>query len=115
MSPGAQPASAHSAATAASVRALQQFANRSKIKIQLLWCNVELFGEIENRLLQLHEREADVLRFVFGERPGFHAPDRLTLEELPDQLDERQHELQHGPSHFLWIRVPSRRTRGRGG
>src|SRR6185436_358831 len=87
--------------------------DRTQIEVQLLERDVELRREIDDGLLEAHERLPDVLGLVAGQRAGFHPADRLTLEDLADQLDERQHELQHGAPHFFRTRVPPRRLRGR--
>ena len=34
-------------------------------------------------------------------------PDRLTLEELAQEIDERQHQLRHRPLHVVGVRVPA--------
>ena len=66
------------------------------------------FSEIQNRLLQAHERETDGFDFLVGQRTVLHPPDRLTLEQLPDRLDQSQHELQHRAPDIVGIRIPAR-------
>ena len=46
-------------------------------------------------------------------RPRVHSPDRLALEQLPDELDEREHQLPDRAPDVFRIGVPARRRRGR--
>src|SRR5688572_7452496 len=88
---------------------LHQLSNRTQVEIQVLNGNAELRGDVADRFLELHERAPDVFRLVVGQRAGFHAADRLSLEELADELDERQHQLRDRPLHIVGIRIPSGR------
>ena len=44
-------------------------------------------------LFEPHEREAHTLHLFVGQRASFHTPHRLPFEELPQEFNEREHEL----------------------
>ncbi len=92
---------------------LHQPPHRPQIQIQLLRIDIELPGEILDRLLQAHEREPDVLGLLFRQRAVLHAPDRLALEQAADELHQREHELHHRSLHVIGIGVPPRRAAAR--
>src|SRR5688572_25774637 len=93
-------------------RWLHQLPDRAEIEIQLFGRDVELLREIQDGFLQAHQRKADRLGLRVRQRSRLHPPDRLTLEQLPNQLHQRQHELQHRLPHVVRIGVPPRRARG---
>src|SRR5207237_9868795 len=43
--------------------------------------------------LELHERLAEPVDLLVGERAVLHPAQRLALHQLPEELDQRQHEL----------------------
>src|SRR5439155_491486 len=44
-------------------------------------------------LFEPHQREAHPLDLVVAQRAALHSPDRLALEQLPEELYEGEHEL----------------------
>src|SRR5262245_11399300 len=72
-----------------------QLSDRPEIEVEILGLQTELRRDVAQRLLELHERTADVLHFLVSQRSRFHAADRLSLEQLSDELHEREHELRH--------------------
>lgn len=89
--------------------ALQQFSH-CKIEIEFRRIDVELLREIRDCLLQLHQGHADVLGFLVRERLILHPANRLPLENLANQIDERQHQFHHRTADVFRVRVPSGRT-----
>src|SRR6266850_2849891 len=93
----------------------QQFTDRTEIEIEILGKDAKLRGDIDDRLLQLHQRPAHLLGLFIGQRTGFHAADRLALEESSDEFDERQYELRDRALDVVRIRVPAKRRRSAAG
>src|SRR6185295_792704 len=90
-----------------------QAAEWPQIEIQLPGVESEAARELGDRLLQLHQSQAERLDLRGAERAGIHPSQRLTLEELPQKLGQRQHQLADRPLHILRIRIPPPRAAGR--
>ena len=69
--------------------------------------------QLVHPLGELHERVAQALDLLIGERPGLHPVKRLPLHQLPQELDERQHELREAALHSLSVDGHAPRQRGR--
>src|SRR5258708_26094023 len=74
----------------------EEFSDGTEIEIEIFGLNAELRGDVEDRLLELHQRAADLLGLDVGDRVRFHAANRLALEQPADQFDQRQHQLRYG-------------------
>jgi hypothetical protein len=85
-------------------------ADRAEIESELLGPDPELRAEITDGLFQSHQRETNRFGLVIGQGANFHSADGLSLEELPDEFDERQHEFQDGPANFVRIGIPPGRA-----
>jgi len=93
----------------------EQLADGAQIEIELVRRNVELLREVLNRFLKSHQRKPDPLRLIVGQRPSFHAADRLPFEQLTDQFDQREDQPQHGTANVVRVGIPAGRPRsGRG-
>ena len=66
-----------------------QPSDRSEIQRQVLRSNPELRPEITNGLFEAHQREPHGFGLLRGQRARVHPPDRLPLQQLPDEFDER--------------------------
>ena len=53
----------------------------------------ELLAQLGHPPVELHERAAQALDLLLGQRAGVDAPQRLALHQLAQQLDDREHEL----------------------
>src|SRR5687768_17254947 len=65
----------------------------SERHVQLLVAEAERRLQLGHLFLELHEGVAETLDLFVREISGVHAPQGLLLEETPDELDDRQHEL----------------------
>src|SRR5688572_23765201 len=86
-----------------------ELADRAKIQVQVLGREVELRGQFADGVLEPHEGEANRLGLRIREGSGFHAANGLSLQQLADRFDQREHELADGPPYIVRIRVPARR------
>jgi hypothetical protein len=73
--------------------ASEQRAERTEIEVEVLVTQAELLLQLVHALRELHERLPQPLDLLVVERSRFHAPDRLPLHELAQELDEGQDEL----------------------
>src|SRR5688500_12671194 len=86
-----------------------QLSEGAEVEIQIVRVELEALCDVVNRLLQLHQRDADVLDFFRRQRLLFQAPDGLPLHELADQFDEAEDELDDRLLNVFGIRIPSQR------
>src|SRR3954454_13088279 len=92
----------------------QQITERPEIEIEVLLLEPEVLGELVHALLELHERLAETLDLLVVEVPDFHAAERLALHQLPQKLDQREHELCKPTLDVLRVRHdPSRQRAAR--
>ena len=63
-------------------------------------------GELIDRLLELHQSDADVLDLFGREGLFFEAPDGLALHQLADEFDEAEDELDDRALHVFRIGIP---------
>ena len=71
----------------------------------------ELLGELVDPLVQRHERRAERSYLLVLERACGHAPDRLALHQLREELDDDEHELRKAPLERIRVGVDARRRR----
>jgi hypothetical protein len=88
-----------------------QPADRAEVEVQLLWVELESSGNLVDRLLQLHQSEADVFDFFRREGFFFEPPDGLALQQFPNEFHEGEDELDDRALHVFGIGIPSQ---GRG-
>jgi hypothetical protein len=86
---------------------------RAEIQVQIFRVETELIAEIADRFFQPHQGQPDRLGLVGAQRPGLHPSNRLPLENLPDELHQREHQFADGTAHVVRIRIPARRRRSR--
>ena len=86
---------------------LMQFPEGAEVQVQVFRVQVEALGDLVHGLLQLHQREADVLDFCGRKRFFFQSPDGLAFHQFSDEFDEAQDELDHGALNVLGIGVPA--------
>src|SRR5689334_1250410 len=72
---------------------LQQVSERTEVQIQVGIREPELRLELLHPVGEEHEGLSEALDLVIVERPLLHASQRLPLHQLPQELDQRQHEL----------------------
>ena len=70
-----------------------QSAYWAEVEIQVLRVQLEASGNVDHGLLQLHQRNTDILDFPRCEGLFFEPPDGLTLHQLADEFDEAEDEL----------------------
>src|SRR5918992_1116637 len=80
----------------------EQIAERPEVEVQVAVLEAELALELLHPTLELHERLAEPLDLLVGERALLHPTQRLPFHQLPEELDQRQHLL-----HALGICVDS--------
>src|SRR4051794_12115814 len=71
---------------------LHQVSEWSEIEVEVLVGEAELLLQLLHALVQLHERAAEALGLLLVERAGLHAPERLALHQLSEEIDHGQHE-----------------------
>src|SRR3954451_7441043 len=86
---------------------LQQIAQRAEIEVQIALFQPKMLGQLPHAALQLEEGVAEALDLLVAERAVVHPAQRLPLHELPEQLDEREHELGETLLDLLGIGVHS--------
>src|SRR6187401_3113915 len=84
-----------------------QSADWAEVEIQVLRVQLEAFGNVDHGLLQLHQRDTDILDFRRCEGLFFEPPDSLALHQLADEFDQAQDELDDRALHVIWIGVPA--------
>src|SRR5687767_3643541 len=89
-----------------------QFANRAEVEVQVLGIELETFGELIDRLLELHQSNSDVLDLFRRKRLRLKASDRLTLHQLANEFDKAEHEFHDGALHIVRIGIPAHRNGG---
>src|SRR2546422_2826149 len=87
----------------------EQAAERAEVEIEIFRREAEALADVDDRLLQPHERAPHVLGLRGREAAGLHAADGLALHQLAQELHEREHEFSHRALHVLGIGVPARR------
>src|SRR4051794_13932004 len=70
-----------------------------------------MLGQLAHAPIELHEGLDQPLDLLVAERSGLHSPQRLALHQLPQQLDERQHELRETLLDLLRIGLDAARER----
>src|SRR4051794_38294329 len=83
---------------------LQEPSERPQVEVQVLLLQAERLPELLHPLLEQHERLAEALDLVRGQRAALDAPKGLTLHELSQQLDQRQYEPGESLLHVLAVR-----------
>src|SRR2546421_8949800 len=84
-------------------RALEKIPERPEIEVQICVRETELGLELVHPVGQLHERLPEALDLRVVERSLLHPSQSLPLHQLPQQLDERQHELGEAPLDRLGV------------
>ena len=87
-------------------RQLFEASERTEIQVQVFWRETGLARQIVNRFLELHQCDPDLLDLFWRQRAFVHAPDRLTLHHLADEVHEREHQLHDRPPHVFGIGIP---------
>src|SRR5690349_15666183 len=90
---------------------LQQIAERAQIQVQIALFEPEMLDQLLHAAIELHERVAEALDLLVGERAALHPAERLPLHQLAQQLDEREHELREALLDLLGVGVHSARER----
>src|SRR4051812_42086000 len=68
-----------------------------------------MFGQLAHALVEFQEGVAQALDLLVGERSVVHPAERLTLHQLPEQLDQREHQLGESLLDLLGIGVHAAR------
>src|SRR5215213_10060812 len=84
---------------AAETRELEKVAERPEIQVEVAVLELELPFQLLHALLEL----------LVGERALLHAPQRLPLHQLTQQLDEGEHELGEAAFDVLGVGVDAAR------
>src|SRR5690349_17924945 len=90
---------------------LQQIAQRAEVEVQIALFEPEMLDQLLHAAIELHERVAEALDLLVGQRAAVHPAERLPLHQLPQQLDEREHELREALLDLLGIGVHPARER----
>src|SRR5690349_24753927 len=86
---------------------LEQRPERAEVEVEVLVREPELRLQLLHPLREPHEREPETLDLLVVECALLHPPQRLPLHQLPQELDERQHELGEAALDALRIGVHS--------
>jgi hypothetical protein len=89
----------------------EQASQRTEVEVEVLVREAERALELLHAGLERHERPAETLDRLVVEVARLHAPERLALHELAQELDDRQHELGEPPLDVLGIGVDAGRQR----
>lgn len=93
---------------------LHQVPERTKVEVQVLAFQAENLLELVHFSIELHECLTQALNLVVCERACLDPPNSLTLEQPPNELDERENELGQTLLDALWVRLdPVREARFR--
>ena len=84
-----------------------QLSDGSKVKVEILGVELEALSNIVNGLLQLHERQSDVLNLFGRQRLLLEAPDGLTLHQFSDEFDQAENKLNDRALNVFRIRIPT--------
>src|SRR5881398_2317286 len=87
----------------------EQVAERPEVEIEIALIEPELLGQLLHPLLELHERLPEALDLLVVQVSRFHAAKRLAFHELPEQLDEREHELREPALDVLRVGLDAAR------
>src|SRR6266852_2691848 len=71
----------------------QKVSEGSQVDIEVAGPKPELLGELVHFFFQLHQCESDALHLLISETAALHAAHGLAFEQLPQELDQRQHKL----------------------
>jgi hypothetical protein len=71
----------------------QQPAEGAEVEIQVFLRQPKVVSELLHPLLERHQRLTESLDLVTAQPTGLYSPYRLPFHQLPEQLDQRQHEL----------------------
>src|SRR3954471_13495308 len=71
----------------------EEVAERPEAQVEVAGVEAELALELFHALLELHERLAETIDLFVGQRRVVHPPQRLPFHQLPQEFDEREHEL----------------------
>ena len=83
-----------------------QTAYGSKVEVQIFRIELEPLCDQIDRLLELHQCDADVLDFPGRQCFLFDAPDRLSLHQFTDEFNQAQHELDDRPLNVFRFGIP---------
>jgi hypothetical protein len=86
-----------------------QFSDGSEVEVEVLRVQLETFGELKHRLLELHERNPDVLNLFGREGLFLETPDGLALHQLANELDEAEYQLDDRSLHIFGFGIPPQR------
>src|SRR5262249_9382879 len=89
----------------------EEVPQRTEVEVEVLRLEAELGSELLHALVELHEGLAEPLDLLVGERAAVDAPQCLTLHELTQELDDRQHELREPALDALRVGVDAPRER----
>src|SRR5215213_3111217 len=89
----------------------EQVAERPEVEIEIALIESEVLGQLLHALLELHERLAETLDLLVVQVPRLHAAKRLAFHELPQQLDQGEHELREPALDVLGIGLDAPRQR----
>src|SRR4051812_36844017 len=92
--------------------ALEQLAERAQVEVQVLVSQPELALQFLHARLKSHERLAEPLDLVIGERAALHPANCLAFHELPEQLDQCQDELRQAALDVMGVGVHAGRQAG---
>jgi hypothetical protein len=65
---------------------------RSELQVELAWIHAQFARKPGDLPGGTHQGEADTFLFLLGKFIRFHAPDRLQLQQTPQELDQGKHE-----------------------
>jgi hypothetical protein len=88
-------------------------ADGTQIELEIFRLDPELRAYFGDRLLEPHEGETDRLSLIRCQRSRIHPPDGLALEQLPDELHEREDQTRDRTADVVWIRIPAGRRPAR--
>src|SRR4029079_17414507 len=78
---------------------LEEVSERTEVEVQIPVFQAELRFEVVHALVELHERLAELVELLVGQRSAFHPAERLALHQLAEKLHERQEEPRGAPPH----------------
>src|SRR5690349_6825360 len=88
---------------------LEQASERTEVEVEIGVVEPELPLQLLHAVGEEHERLPETLDLVVVERALLHAAERLALHQLPQELDQRQHELGETALDLLRVGVDAPR------
>src|SRR5690349_4651862 len=90
---------------------LQQITERTEVEIEVALFQSEVLRQLAHAAVELHEGLPQALDLLVAEVAGVHTAQRLSLHQLAQELDQREHELRETLLDLLRVGLDAARER----